>query len=641
MALTAALNLFLLGLAAGDSSACNADGCPEIRPALVQTRTSLHSRTVVQSAKGQIPHFELKTLAGGKVSSLDWEADEQAIYWNLVNPGDTVLSLGGNIGGGCVLVNHILDDPSQQLCVEPNPEIWATLQENKHMTGSSFQILKSVITEKADELRMGLYNDDPKRLGSSVITSTSESTDSVPLTKMSLQSAKSLLRSGRLDTVLADCEGCLCGFLEEHPGVLQEVKRLAFEADGESSQCYQELEKTLRSSGFVFTGCPGTIFRSWERLDQGGSQGPDGLETVAEGSSCGMRAQGRSSLKETFFATLNNSMSARDAPDSYWASYLHQEAPRPRPLEEKVLAHTYWHGNYSSMPALSAKSFLVTQDLNRIRPVLWLDSSTPEITAEMHTLEKHGLEIRLFNFSEEAKGTPFEHVWKKFIRKFEKQQHWPAERTKSDLVRYILLFKHGGLWFDSDVLFLRDLSPLLPYEFAYPWSKRPPGGTPENHTLNAGIMRLFKDSPANLDMMDRVVKEQIPFGLWGLSALRDDTRHPDLRVVDASVFDPLWKHSDYFTSEQQSELISGLDEESPETSRFDWFVESRAQMMRVGLTMLSESRALTYHWHNRWDADPKLGSAFRLYEDFFNCALEGGCAEMARKLKEKPRAEEP
>ena len=108
------------------------------------------------------------------------------------------------------------------------------------------------------------------------------------------------------------------------------------------------------------------------------------------------------------------------------------------------------------------------------------------------------------------------------------------------------------------------MSALLPYEFAYPWSKRLPNGAPENHTLNAAILRLFKGSAANLDMITRVANEHIPFGLWGLSALRDDTKHEDLQIVDVRKFDTLWKYSDYFSPEERKVLLK--DETTPETA---------------------------------------------------------------------------
>ena len=40
----------------------------------------------------------------------------------------------------------------------------------------------------------------------------------------------------------------------------------------------------------------------------------------------------------------------------------------------------------------------------------------------------------------------------------------------SDLIRVVVLYLFGGVYFDLDVMFLRNLAPLLNYEFAYRWS---------------------------------------------------------------------------------------------------------------------------------------------------------------------------
>jgi hypothetical protein len=329
-----------------------------------------------------------------------------------------------------------------------------------------------------------------------------------------------------------------------------------------------------------------------------------------------------------FFGSLNTSLSHQNTSVAFYlASYLEHESVRANPLEAEILAHTYWHGSFGRKPALAVKSFLATQNMTHKRVIVWLDARTPNISKDLRQLQSHGVEVRLFNYSHEAVGTPLTDLQG---GPYAGHEDWPVDRTESDLVRYVVLLKHGGIWFDTDVLFLRDLSAILPYEFAYPWSKRPPFGRPENHTLNAAVMRLFKNSDANLDMARRVANEKIPFGLWGLSALRDNTRHPDLSVIDVNFFDPLWKHTSYFPEDQN---LLFRDEESAESTRFDWFFNSNANRRAAGLAMLERSEAFTYHWHNRWDYDVQPGSAFSLYESFFECVLSERCSATLEKLR--------
>ena len=50
----------------------------------------------------------------------------------------------------------------------------------------------------------------------------------------------------------------------------------------------------------------------------------------------------------------------------------------------------------------------------------------------------------------------------------------------------ILLLEYGGLWVDADTIFLRDLSPFWPYEWAERWSL--------HVAHNTAMLRLFAGS---------------------------------------------------------------------------------------------------------------------------------------------------
>jgi len=584
------------------------------------------------------PRFQLQTIADGLVNNIDWEADEQEIYMRVVKPTSKVLFLGGNIGAGCVLVDKLLTDRTQQLCVEPNPEIQELLESNRAKSSSKFQVVKGVITSSKEKIMIEVYKNDPKRLGSSTKVADGKISSGYEVQKVSLDSAQLQLRRSAkgaeavFDTLLADCEGCLCAFLDEHPDMLDQVHTLAYEADGGNTQCYKDLEDTLRSNKFAYKGCTGNMFRAWTKLDD---IVPDRSPEIAIDAECGNLELDRSTL----LATLNNTGNTKAASKSYFASYLPQILPEPRPLQGKVVAHTYWHGAYGAMPALAVKSFLATQDPSLTQVIIWLDKETPTITQELELLlqsSRGRAEVRILGYHEETKGTPLEGKWDEIQKRSQKFSNGkrPAQRTISDLVRYVVLHKHGGLWFDSDVLFLRDMSSLLSYEWAYPWSKRGPGGLPENHTLNAALLRLFPGSAANNDMISRIAKEGIPFGLWGLTPLRDNKKHKDLLIVDAEMFDPLWKSDEFFNPEDSKALL-GTDHDKGERHRWGWFFSDNEQLRSAGLRSISRSRSLGYHWHNHWDTSPRLGSAFRLYEDFFDCVLAAGgtCERMMAALK--------
>jgi hypothetical protein len=64
---------------------------------------------------------------------------------------------------------------------------------------------------------------------------------------VSLQHAHGLV----FDTLVADCEGCLCAFAEENPCfVFHQLRNIMFEADLPKTCDYAALRRRLRAVGF-------------------------------------------------------------------------------------------------------------------------------------------------------------------------------------------------------------------------------------------------------------------------------------------------------------------------------------------------------------------------------------------------------
>ena len=166
----------------------------------------------------------------------------------------------------------------------------------------------------------------------------------------------------------------------------------------------------------------------------------------------------------------------------YCLEYLSGIRPSPGVSSpKKHLFHAYWHGNFGGKQALSLKSFLATQDLSNAEVWLWTDGVPPDFSAaENRFLEPLAEMIRVASFSlaDLASGTVLEPIpgirgvfdWRKRALLGNKTDlvHW------SNLVRYLVLHRFGGIYFDLDVLFLRDWYPLFAalqgQEFCYQWS---------------------------------------------------------------------------------------------------------------------------------------------------------------------------
>ena len=86
----------------------------------------------------------------------------------------------------------------------------------------------------------------------------------------------------------------------------------------------------------------------------------------------------------------------------------------------------------------------------------------------------------------------------------------PEKVGLSDKVRMILLLEYGGLWVDADTVFLRDLSPFWPYEWAERWSM--------HVAHNTAMLRLFAGS-------------RIGHALWERAFALNDTSFYPMKLV--------------------------------------------------------------------------------------------------------------
>jgi len=230
--------------------------------------------------------------------------------------------------------------------------------------------------------------------------------------------------------------------------------------------------------------------------------------------------------------------------------------------DKPVTFHCFWKGDLTEKhlySILSCYYFNVFRNKHKI--VLWLEQNTPnEYNLE---IDKYA-EIRPFHLKDEIKNTEFlpEH--------FYYNQSLPFY---SDLVRYLLLYNYGGIWFDLDCFILRSFDPLF-YRFeqeicVYQWEDEP-------YPNNAILMSLHSKSSK--------LKKNIEFILnknrgWGFQEARLTYDSPiDMLVLPCSWFDYI--------------LIT------PPGSNYreEFFKSTKVYDLDLFL-----KGSFCFHWHNQWN----------------------------------------
>lgn len=246
--------------------------------------------------------------------------------------------------------------------------------------------------------------------------------------------------------------------------------------------------------------------------------------------------------------------------------------------DKPVIFHCYWDGQLNEKQMVSMKSCYHFNVLNKPgnKIILW----TPEIHENEWTVEakKYVSEIRVFTLDTEVVGTPMENI------DFSKVNMSPS--FFSDVVRYTLLYKYGGCWFDLDVFFLRSMDPLFAaFEndiVVYQWDN-------QNYPNGAVFVSLVPYSEKMKKNIEYIGKRGQG---WGFQEAELTFDMPlDFVVLPCGWFDPYWREDNPYGKRMDDFFKAGVN---GEVFTFDGF-----------------DGAFTFHWHNRWGMPVEDGSPFQ------------------------------
>ena len=128
---------------------------------------------------------------------------------------------------------------------------------------------------------------------------------------------------------------------------------------------------------------------------------------------------------------------------------------------EKIKFHVYTEVR-TPKELESIKSYIATQDLEKTELIVWSDYDISD--QENIQPYKDLVDLRVYSPPEIAKGTPLEGM-NAYLYPQDDDRHW----MNSGVMRFLVLYKFGGIYMDMDMVLLRDFKPILGQNFAYQW----------------------------------------------------------------------------------------------------------------------------------------------------------------------------
>ncbi|KAK4512236.1 uncharacterized protein ATC70_002932 [Mucor velutinosus] len=174
------------------------------------------------------------------------------------------------------------------------------------------------------------------------------------------------------------------------------------------------------------------------------------------------------------------------------------------------------------------------------------------------------------------------------------------ERHMQELLRLVSLYLYGGVWFNLDVLLVRDLSPLLHLEWltqatCFELSQFASASTVDSR-FEGALMHFFAGSPYVCEMLS-VASDELSGAVNGLKPLK--SLGPDLyarvfhRVLKARITP--WAVLPWcFTDPSQCQTSNALPNAFDNVRSFN---------------VDHVNNIFAYHWHEKWKSSP--GSIFK------------------------------
>lgn len=159
----------------------------------------------------------------------------------------------------------------------------------------------------------------------------------------------------------------------------------------------------------------------------------------------------------------------------------------------------------------------------------------------------------------------------------------------SDMARFVLCHRFGGIYLDADTIFLRDWEELWGWKgaFAYRWSRLP--------KYNTAVLKLNKQSALGTFLFRTALQNNLDFHPMTISRYTKDAYlEPLLLRLPDALFDSAWLNTEDFQRDRPPQ---------PYLTDFSEFFDTPASSSGAPMALGAEGfykGAYSYHFHNYW-----------------------------------------
>lgn len=212
-----------------------------------------------------------------------------------------------------------------------------------------------------------------------------------------------------------------------------------------------------------------------------------------------------------------------------WSAYApaEMEAAMVRELKKNVWAAPFLHPRFKDVIEFKVYDGVAQFD------------ATPELHHEWGTKQRRAFEDAALQAEEEKEPISRSNTTSIGLRAARSSSseidYDRASVEESDLVRFILCHRYGGIYLDVDVLFLRDWEELWGWQgaFAYRWSRL--------DRYNTAVLRLHRQSALGTFLLRTGYRNGMNFHPASISRYMQDAQMKSLLLqAPVALFDPAW-----------------------------------------------------------------------------------------------------